>query len=116
MIIFKREKESVVEELIKAQDTIGRLNLEKNTKSIDLYDPNSPDILKKKLKAYEKQVQELEEENEKFANDFSKLEKTLNTYKTENSDLRSKLNESKILVERDESLHLEVANLKNEFK
>ena len=46
---YKREKDCAVEELIKAQDTIGRLKLEKSTKSIDLYDPNNPDILQKKL-------------------------------------------------------------------
>ena len=49
MLIVKREKECAVEELIKAQDTISRLRLEKSTKSIDLYDPNNPEILHRKL-------------------------------------------------------------------
>ncbi len=49
LLIFKKEKECAVEELIKAQDTISRLKLEKSTKSIDLYDPNNPEILHKKL-------------------------------------------------------------------
>ena len=49
LLIFKKEKECAVEELIKAQDTISRLKLEKSTKSIDLYDPNNPEILHKKI-------------------------------------------------------------------
>lgn len=39
---MKREKECVMEEL-------ARLNLEKSTKSIGLYDPNSPETLNKKI-------------------------------------------------------------------
>lgn len=49
MIILKREKEFALEELAKAQDNIAKLNLEKRTKSIDLYDPNSPEVLNKKI-------------------------------------------------------------------
>jgi hypothetical protein len=49
LLTFKREKECVLDELAKAQDTISRLVLEKNSKSIDLYDPNNPEILNKKL-------------------------------------------------------------------
>ena len=41
-MIMKREKECVMEEL-------ARLNLEKSTKSIGLYDPNSPETLNKKI-------------------------------------------------------------------
>lgn len=49
MLIVKREKDCAIEELVKAQDTISRLKLEKSTKSIDLYDPNNPEILHRKL-------------------------------------------------------------------
>ena len=49
LIVFKREKECAIEELIKAQDVISKLRLEKSSKSIDLYDPNNPEILHKKL-------------------------------------------------------------------
>ena len=49
LFIVKQEKECAIEELIKAQDTISRLRLEKCTKSIDLYDPNTPEILHRKL-------------------------------------------------------------------
>ena len=52
LIVFKREKECAIEELVKAQDVISRLKLEKSTKSIDLYDPNNPDILHKKISKY----------------------------------------------------------------
>lgn len=47
--MFKREKECAIEELVKAQDIISRLNLEKNAKSIDLYEPNSPEVLNKRI-------------------------------------------------------------------
>jgi hypothetical protein len=36
-------------ELAKAQDTIARLKMENSSKSIDLYDPNNPEILIKKI-------------------------------------------------------------------
>jgi hypothetical protein len=49
LLIVKREKDCAIEELVKAQDTISRLKLEKSTKSIDLYDPNNPEILHRKL-------------------------------------------------------------------
>jgi len=50
LLAFKREKDCAVEELAKAQDTISRLKIENSSKSIDLYDPNSPEILHKKLR------------------------------------------------------------------
>lgn len=46
---LKREKECLIEELKKTQDAMVKLNLEKNNKSIDLYDPNSPETLNKKI-------------------------------------------------------------------
>lgn len=46
---MRREKECALEELYKAQDIISRMKIEKNNKSIDLYDPNNPEILQKKL-------------------------------------------------------------------
>ena len=49
LLVYKKEKECAIEELVKAQDVISRLKLEKSTKSIDLYDPNNPDILHKKI-------------------------------------------------------------------
>ncbi len=53
MQIVKREKECALEELYKAQDTISRLRIEKSNKTIDLYDPNNPEILQKKISNFE---------------------------------------------------------------
>ena len=52
MFAFKKEKECAIEELVKAQDVISRLKLEKSSKSIDLYDPNNPEILNKKISKF----------------------------------------------------------------
>ena len=50
LLVFKKEKECAIEELVKAQDVISRLKLEQSsTKSIDLYDPNNPEIFQKKI-------------------------------------------------------------------
>jgi hypothetical protein len=49
MISYKRDKECALEELMKAQDTIAQLKLEKNTKSIECYDANNVEVLNKKL-------------------------------------------------------------------
>ena len=50
MLVFKREKDCALEELIKAQDTIAQMQMEKSTKNIETYDMNnSLEILKKKL-------------------------------------------------------------------
>ena len=46
---LRREKELILEELYKAQDNISRMKIEKNNKTIDLYDPNNPDILHRKI-------------------------------------------------------------------
>ena len=47
--ILRREKEIALDELHRAQDMISRLKTEKSTKSIDLYDPNHPDVLHKRI-------------------------------------------------------------------
>lgn len=47
--VLRREKECALEELFKAQDMISRMKIEKNNKSIDMYDPNNPEILQKRL-------------------------------------------------------------------
>lgn len=47
---------------------------------------------------------------------MSKMEKVLDKFKLENNDLKSMVNESRIYKEREESLILEVASLKNELK
>ena len=65
---------------------------------------------------YEKQLQELEDENEKHVNELSRLEKSLSTTKTENNDLKSLASEARIYKEREDSLILEIANLKNEIR
>jgi hypothetical protein len=49
ILLLKKEKECLQDELQKAQDTISRFKLEKSIKSIDIYDPNSPEVLNKKL-------------------------------------------------------------------
>jgi hypothetical protein len=49
LLACKKEKECAISELMKAQDVISKLKLEKSTRSIDLYDPNNPDILHKKI-------------------------------------------------------------------
>ena len=46
---LRREKELILEELYKAQDNISRMKIEKNNKTIDMYDPNNPDILHRKI-------------------------------------------------------------------
>ena len=38
-----------MDELHKTQDSFSRLKLERSVKSIDTYDPHSPEILQKKL-------------------------------------------------------------------
>lgn len=58
----------------------------------------------------------MEDENERNANEMSKMEKVLDKFKLENNDLKSMVNESRIYKEREESLILEVASLKNELK
>ncbi len=67
LLIVKREKDCAIEELVKAQDTISRLKLEKSTKSIDLYDPNNPEILHRKLsklnKMYKKHFSSIKKNN-----------------------------------------------------
>lgn len=49
LIVLKREKDCLLNELIKTQDALSSMKLEKSHKSIDLYDPNNPEILHKKL-------------------------------------------------------------------
>jgi hypothetical protein len=39
----------LVDELNKLQDAIGQMKHEKAVKSIELYDPNNPDFLQKKI-------------------------------------------------------------------
>jgi hypothetical protein len=56
MISYKREKECALEELMKAQDTIAQLKLEKSTKSIECYDANNVEILHKKLSKIKKKL------------------------------------------------------------
>lgn len=114
--VLRREKEVALEELQRAQDTISRLKIEKSTKSIDLYDPNNPDILHKRIKQHEKQIQELEEENEKVINELGRVEKSLSGYKAENGELRSMANEARIYKENEEGMILELAGLKNELE
>lgn len=116
MLVFKREKEVAMEELIKAQDTISRLTLEKSCKSIDTFDPNSPELLKRKLKTYERQIKELEAENEKYSTELTKCEKNLALVRQENAEIRIKIGENKILHEREQSLLIDMADLKNELK
>ena len=116
MLIFKKEKDLAIDELMKAQDTISRLTMEKNAKTYDSYDPNSPDLLKKKLKTFERQIKELEHENEKYSGELNKCDKNLSALKQENSELKSKLGENKILYEREQNLLLDMADLKNELK
>ena len=114
--VLRREKEIALEELQRAQDTISRLKIEKSSKSIDLYDPNTPDVLHKRIKQHEKQMQELEDENEKHINELSKIEKSLAEYKAENNQLRSMANEARIYKENEEGMILELAGLKNELE
>jgi hypothetical protein len=114
--VLRREKEIALEELQRAQDTISRLKIEKSSKSIDLYDPNNPDVLHKRIKQHEKQMQELEDENEKHINELSKIEKSLAEYKAENNQLRSMANEARIYKENEEGMILELAGLKNELE
>lgn len=68
MLVLKREKECVLEELAKAQETIAKLSLEKKSaKSIDLYDPNSPDVLNKKISnQLNKSKKQQQQKNESF--------------------------------------------------
>jgi hypothetical protein len=49
ILLLKKEKECLQEELQKAQDTISRFKLEKSIKTIDIYEPNSPEVLHKKI-------------------------------------------------------------------
>ena len=46
---LKQEKECLMDELHKTQDTLSRLKHEKSIRSIDTYDPHSPEILQKKI-------------------------------------------------------------------
>ncbi len=50
--VLRREKEIALEELKRAQDIISRMKIEKNNKSIDMYDPNNPEILQKRISKY----------------------------------------------------------------
>ena len=59
---------------------------------------------------------DLEDENERLINDISKLEGSLNALKAENNDVKLKLNENRLYKEREESLMLEIASLKNDMK
>ena len=59
---------------------------------------------------------DLEDENERLINDISKLEGSLNALKAENNDVKLKLNENRLYKEREESLMLEIASLKNDLK
>jgi hypothetical protein len=68
------------------------------------------------LENYEKQLSDLEDENERLITDISTLEKSIDRLKLENSDLKSKLNEQRLYKEREESLVLEIAGLKNDLK
>lgn len=63
----------------------------------------------------EKQVQELEDENEKQINEYSKMEKLVEKLKLENTELKQRVNEGLLNKEREESLRLENANLKNQL-
>jgi hypothetical protein len=47
--VLRREKEVALDELKRAQDIISRLKIEKNNKSIDMYDPNNPEVLHKRI-------------------------------------------------------------------
>ncbi|CAF0755974.1 unnamed protein product [Brachionus calyciflorus] len=116
MLIFKKEKDVALEELMKAQDTISRLSMEKSQKCHDMFTPDSPDLLKKKLKTYERQIRELENENEKYSCELVKTDKNFNCLRQENAELRNKLNENKILYEREQNLLVDMAELKNELK
>ena len=58
----------------------------------------------------------MEDENERLITDISTLEKSIDRLKLENSDLKSKLNEQRLYKEREESLVLEIAGLKNDLK
>ncbi len=49
ILLLRKENECLVEELNKLQDTISNIKLEKSVKSIELYDPNNPEFLQKKL-------------------------------------------------------------------
>lgn len=63
----------------------------------------------------EKQIQELEDENEKQVNEYSKMEKTIDRLKSENGELRQKVTEGLLVREREESLRLENMSLKNQL-
>ncbi len=64
---------------------------------------------------YEKQIKELEEENESHANELAKMDGSLKLLQAENNELKTLLNQAKIYKEREDSLILEIAELKNEI-
>ena len=66
--------------------------------------------------SYEKQIQDLEDDNERCSSELSKMEKTMDKLKMENLDLKSKVSVGLIYKEQEESLLMEIAGLKNELK
>jgi hypothetical protein len=58
----------------------------------------------------------MEDENERLITEISTLEKSIDKQKLENNDLKLKLNEHRLYKEREESLVLEIAALKNDLK
>ena len=66
--------------------------------------------------SYEKQIQDLEDDNERCSSELSKMEKSMDKLKMENLDLKSKVSVGLIYKEQEESLLMEIAGLKNELK
>jgi septal ring factor EnvC (AmiA/AmiB activator) len=64
----------------------------------------------------ERQINELEEENERYVDEISQLKTSLDKQKAEYGDLRTKLHETRMYKEREDHLIVEVTNLKNELK
>ncbi|CAF0998589.1 unnamed protein product [Rotaria sp. Silwood1] len=118
---LRREKDVLQNELRSQQELIAKLQQQQHQNGIinrsnklDEATLYQKEALEKKLKAYEKQVRTLTNDNENLKQHLQQTDRTMTQLKRENEELQQKLTDAK--KRNDELLYQEFNSLRNDLK
>ncbi|CAF0828367.1 unnamed protein product [Rotaria sordida] len=119
--VLRREKDVLQNELRSQQQLIAKLQQQQQqngvinrSNKLDEANLYQKEALERKLKAYEKQVRTLTNDNDQLKQYLHQIDRTMTQLKRENEELQQKLNDAK--KRNDELLYQEFNSLRNDLK